>query len=120
MAKNSSGIDDSKFVALSDIFGTTDWRSEFYVSRPSQGSLFGGADDGEQRVANREDMSNFARKRLSTLFRYVSEPLPLTVGNMDRYFELYCLSNTKSDPALTLIKKGVNDIITRRSHQGRR
>ena len=120
MAKNSSGLDDSKFAALSDIFGTTDWRTEFYESRPAQPGLFGEPDDSEQRVGNREDISNFARKRLGTLFNYVSDPLPLTVGNIDRYFELYCLSNSKSSAAIDLIKRGVRDIIKKRAPQGRR
>lgn len=120
MAKDSRGIDPSKFAALSDIFGTTDWRSEFYVSRPLQGTLFGNVEESDERVGNREDVSNFVRKRLATLFRFVSEPLPLTVGNIDRYFELYCLSNSKSDAAINLIKRGVRDIITKRAPRGKR
>jgi three-Cys-motif partner protein len=120
MAKDSRGIDPSKFAALSDIFGTTDWRSEFYVSRPSQGALFGNVEESDERVGNREDVSNFVRKRLATLFRFVSEPLPLTVGNIDRYFELYCLSNSKSDAAINLIKRGVRDIITKRAPRDKR
>jgi three-Cys-motif partner protein len=120
MAKDSRGIDPSKFAALSEIFGTTEWRSEFYVSRPTQGTLFGTVEESDERVGSREDISNFVRKRLHTLFAYVSEPLPLTVGNIDRYFELYCLSNSKSDAAISLIKRGVRDIITKRVPQGRR
>ncbi len=120
MAKDSRGIDSSKFAALSDIFGTTEWRSEFYVSRPQQASFFGTVEESDERIGNREDVSNFVRKRLSTLFAYVSAPLPLTVGNINRYFELYCLSNSNSDVAIKLIKKGVRDIITRRAPQGRR
>jgi three-Cys-motif partner protein len=115
MARNSDGIDESKFAALSDIFGTTDWRQEFYKSRAPQQSLFGEVDNSEQRVGDRKDISNFARKRLTALFKYVSEPLPLTVGNIDNYFELYCLSNSNSDAAIGLIKKGVKDIITKRA-----
>jgi three-Cys-motif partner protein len=120
MARKSSGIDDGKFAALSDIFGTTDWRTEFYKSRPQQQNLFGGSDDSEQRIGNREDISSFARKQLMTLFDYVSEPLPLTVGSIERYFELYCLSNSKSAAAIKLIQKGVRDIITKRAPQGMR
>ncbi len=120
MAKDSRGIDQSKFAALSDIFGATDWRSQFYVSRPIQGDLYGAVEESDERIGNRADVSNFVRKRLRTLFTYVSEPLPLTVGSIDRYFELYCLSNSKSDAAISLIKKGVRDIITKRAPQGRR
>lgn len=120
MAKNSRGMDDSKYAALSDIFGTNDWQSEFYVSRPSQGTFFDGEENGEDRVGSRQDISIYLRKRLKTLFRFVSEPLPLTVGNIEGYFELYCLANSKSDKAIDLIKKGVRDIITKRAPQGRR
>lgn len=120
MAKDSRGIDDSKFAALSDIFGTADWKSEFYVSRPSQGTLFGGVEESDERVGDRKDISNYLRKRLATLFRFVSEPLPLTVGNIDRYFELYCLANPERDIALDLIKRGVRDIIKKREPQGMR
>jgi three-Cys-motif partner protein len=120
MAKDSKAIDPSKFAALSDIFGTTDWRSEFYVSRPTQGGLFEPVEESDERVGSREDVSKFVRKRLQTLYSYVSEPLPLTVGHIDRYFELYCLSNSKSDAAISLIKKGVRDIITKRAPQGKR
>jgi three-Cys-motif partner protein len=120
MAKNSKAIDPGKFAALSDIFGTMDWRSEFYRSRPTQGALFGPVEESDERVGSREDVSKFVRKRLSTLYSYVSEPLPLTVGNIDRYFELYCLSNSKSEAAIRLIKKGVRDIITKRASLGRR
>jgi len=52
MARDSRGIDPSKFAALSDIFGTTEWRSEFYVSRPPQGTLFGNVEEGDERVGN--------------------------------------------------------------------
>lgn len=120
MAKDSRGLDESKFAALSDIFGTGDWKSEFYVSRPTQATLFGGLEESDERIGSREDISKYLRKRLGTLFRFVSEPLPLTVGNIDRYFELYCLANPERDVALGLIKKGVKDIITKRAPQGRR
>lgn len=120
MAKDFRGLDDTKFAALSDIFGTEDWKSEFYVSRPPQTQLFGGVEESDERVGSREDISTYLRKRLATLFRFVSEPLPLTVGNIDRYFELYCLANPERDVALGLIQKGVRDIIKKRAPQGRR
>lgn len=120
MANDSSGIDDIKFAALSDIFGTESWRDEFYSSQPTQQSFLEDVTDSDRRVGTRQDVSRFARQRLKTLFRYVSEPLPLTVVNIERYFELYCLSNSQSDAAIKLIRKGVNDIITKRVPQGRR
>jgi three-Cys-motif partner protein len=120
MAKDASGIDESKFAALSDIFGTTNWRQEFYRSQPKQHLLFGGIDERETRVGTREDVSRYIQSRWRDIFRYVSEPLPLTVGHIDRYFELYCLSNSRSNAAIDLIKKGVRDIITKRASQGKR
>ena len=115
MARDSERIDSSKFLALQEQFGTDDWQAAFYRSMPDQGGLFEAARPSSTKVATPEQISHFMRARLSTLFRYVSEPLPLTVGSMERYFELYCLSNSDSPQAISLIKKGVTDIIKKRA-----
>jgi three-Cys-motif partner protein len=119
MARDSARIDNSKFLALQEQFGTDDWQSAFYRSGPVQGDLFGGGNASINKVATPEQISHFMRERLRTLFCYVSEPLPLTVGAMDRYFELYCLSNSPSPQAIALIKRGVNDIIRKRAQDRR-
>ncbi|WP_197411770.1 MULTISPECIES: three-Cys-motif partner protein TcmP [unclassified Sphingopyxis] len=119
MARDSARIDSSKFLALQEQFGTADWQTAFYRSGPTQGTLFGDTAPSSSKVATPEQISHFMRERLSTLFRYVSDPLPLTVGNMDRYFELYCLSNSPSPQAIALIKKGVTDIIRKRAQDRR-
>lgn len=119
MARNSARIDSSKFLALQEQFGTDDWQAAFYKSGPAQGGLFGDSAPSSSKVATPEQISNFMRERLATLFRYVSDPLPLTVGSMDRYFELYCLSNSPSPQAIALIKKGVTDIIRKRAQDRR-
>ena len=119
MARDSARIDSSKFLALQEQFGTDDWQSAFYKSGPIQGSLFGGGSPSVSKIATPAQISYFMRERLGTLFGYVSEPLPLTVGSMDRYFELYCLSNSPSPQAIALIKKCVNDIIRKRAQDRR-
>lgn len=119
MARDSTRIDSSKFLALQEQFGTDDWQAAFYKSGPMQGNLFGGSIPSSNKTATPEQISHFMRERLATLFRYVSDPLPLTVGSMDRYFELYCLSNSPSPQAITLIKRGVTDIIRKRAQDRR-
>jgi len=108
LAKDSRGIDDGKRRRLSQIFGTDDWEREFYSVRPVQGGLFDQPNDAPMdRMATPEEICAYARKRLKTLYCYVSEPLPLIVRGRD-FFELYCLSN--NGPAVSLIEKGVDHV----------
>jgi three-Cys-motif partner protein len=55
MARDSRRIDASKFAALSDIFGTTEWRTEFYSAQPPQGNLFGGVEERDERIGSRDE-----------------------------------------------------------------
>lgn len=119
MARDGARIDESKYLALKEVFGTDDWQAAFYRSGPDQGNLFGGSSPSSSKRATPEQISQFMRERLGTLFRYVSDPLPLTVGSMNRYFELYCLSNSSSPQAIALIKKGVTDIIRKHGQDKR-
>lgn len=117
LAHDIKGVDDAKRRKLTEIFGCDDWEDQFYRSKPQQGGLFGELEAGKQRIADGDEISAFARKRLKTLFTYVSEPLPLLVNNCD-FFELYCLSNNGS--AVALIQKGVNHVITKYAPASRR
>ena len=109
LAHDIRGVDINKRRKLAQIFGSDDWKHEFYEARPPQASLFEMTRASEiRRVASAEQISLFARKRLSALFCYVSEPLPLLVNGRD-FFELYCLSN--NGPAVHLIRKGVEHVM---------
>lgn len=109
LAHDIRGVDANKRYKLAQIFGSDDWERQFYQQRPPQGSLFDVLPTSElRRAASPEQISAFARKRLKTLFCYVSEPLPLLVNGRG-FFELYCLSNNAA--AVHLIRKGVEHVM---------
>jgi three-Cys-motif partner protein len=108
LAHDIRGVDANKRRKLAQIFGSDDWEREFYEQRPLQGSLFDAPTSDVRRVATPVQISAFARKKLGTLFCYVSEPLPLLVNGRD-FFELYCLSNNAA--AVHLIRKGVEHVM---------
>ena len=118
LANDRSGIDEAKRRSLSRIFGTEEWEREFYQPRPVQGRLFEPTDSSSfGRVAAPDEICAYARKRLKTLFCYVSEPLPLLAKGRD-LFELYCLSN--NGPAIHLITKGVDHVMKKYMPASRR
>ncbi len=109
LAHDIRGVDDNKRRKLSQIFGTDDWEEELYAAQPAQSGFFDPVPVATKgRVASASDISSYARKRLGTLFCYVSNPLPLLVQGRD-FFELYCLSNNR--PAISLIKRGVDHVM---------
>ena len=114
---NIKGLDKPKQRKLAEIFGCDDWEEQFYRSQPQQIDLFAEPVPSKRRIVDANEISAFARKRLKTLFTYVSEPLPLLVNNCD-FFELYCLSNNGS--AVSLIEKGVNHVIGKYAPASRR
>lgn len=107
LAHNITGVDESKRRKLTDVFGCSDWEDEFYRSVPTQMTMFDEPVSGKQRISDPNQISAYARKRLGTLFKFVSEPLPLLVNNCS-FFELYCLSN--NGPAIPLIRRGVEHV----------
>lgn len=118
LANDIGGIDEGKRRSLKRIFGTEEWESEFYRPMPIQHKLFEQSEVSSLgRVASPDEISAYARKRLRTVFRFVSDPLPLVVRGRD-FFELYCLSN--NGPAIPLIKKGVNHVIEKYTPASRR
>mgnify|MGYP005850237275 FL=1 len=109
LARNLAGVDDGKRRALNRIFGTSQWEEGLYSSKPAQMGLFDTSPNVSMgRHAGPDDIAAYARKRLQSLFCYVSEPLPLVIQGND-YFELYCLSNNTS--AIDLINRGVRHIM---------
>lgn len=109
LAGDLGRVDEKKQVSLDSIFGTTDWRQKLYEPRP-QGNLFDANTEKSERVATKEQIEHFAQSRLRSLFRYVSEPLPLLTAGNAHLFSLYCLSNSSSDKAIGLIQRGVTSV----------
>lgn len=108
LAHNHSGIDDDKRRSLSEFFGTPNWEQKFYNFSEKERDLFDAVESSKgTRSVDRSKVGKFLEERLTTLYNYVSAPMPLSVGNQDDYFLLFCLSNSKSGPAIGMIKKGV-------------
>jgi three-Cys-motif partner protein len=110
LAIDLNKVDAHKQRSLDGIFGTTEWRSELYA--PSlNGDLFDMLATRADRDVGVPEIERYARKRLGTIFRYVSEPLPLLANSRGHLFSLFCLSNSDSDRAIGLIKKGVAGVM---------
>ena len=110
LAIDLNKVDEHKQRSLDGIFGTTEWRSELYA--PSlNGDLFDMLATRADRDVGVPEIERYARKRLGTIFRYVSEPLPLLANSRGHLFSLFCLSNSDSDRAIGLIKKGVAGVM---------
>lgn len=103
-------VDTHKQDRLDDIFGTANWRRELYETRVVT-DLFAQTFNTSTRSVSQPQIETYARRRLETLFRYVSEPLPLIADGRGHLFSLFCLSNSASDKAIELIEKGVRSTL---------
>ena len=112
LCRDHRALDESKRAALYEYFGTLEWEGEFYEFDNRQTELFSREPDVRGfRSVDRPSVAAFHRKRLESLFAYVSDPLPLSVGALDDYFLLYCMSNNPSHKARALIAKGATWVI---------
>lgn len=112
LAHRYEKIDASKQASLAEVFGTSDWVSEFYKP-PATDNLLGLIEGPAGRTATKAEVAAFHRQCLQKLFRYVSEPLSLRVGTMDDFFLLYCMSNSPSPQAIGLIHRLSSGVIKR-------
>jgi three-Cys-motif partner protein len=113
LCRDHNALDDHKRSALYECFGTHDWETEFYEFDNRQGQLFSNeAETRGFRNVDKPTVARYHRKRLESLFAYVSDPLPLSVGAHDDYFLLYCLSNNPYPRARALIAKGAGWVVT--------
>jgi len=106
LANDIARVDGYKAAKLDTIFGTTNWREELYDTQVFT-NLFEERVTTSTRKVTLSQIEEYARKRLETLFRYVSPSLPLIADGRGQLFSLFCLSNSASDAAIELIKKGV-------------
>ena len=110
LAGNLDKVDSHKQRALDEAFGTQTWRNEIYEQHSSS-TLFDEVHTVSNKTFTVNDIEGYAHKRLRTIFRYVSKPLPLFNNRESKIFSLFCLTNTPSDKALGLITKGVNSVL---------
>lgn len=106
LANDMARVDEHKAAKLDTIFGTANWREELYDTQVFT-NLFEEQVTTSTRKVTLSQIEEYARKRLGTLFRYVSPSLPLIADGRGQLFSLFCLSNSASDAAIELIEKGV-------------
>lgn len=104
LGQNLSSVDEGKAAALDRFFGEKAWRDEFFRPPVGQVSLFEDEPSAEVAV-NLQAIGEYARRRFSVAFGWVSEPKPLTVRNVPNYFQLYCMTNNPSERARALISR---------------
>lgn len=110
LAHDYSAVDGSKKASLDQIFGCSDWQSELYAEEVSL-DLFDEPIGQTRRVATQKQIEAYARRRLGTLFPYVSDPLPLLMPKGAQLFSLFCLSANDSPVAHSLISRGVSHVL---------
>lgn len=109
LARNGKALDASKERALTEIFGSASWKDDLYETKVET-DLFDTIEH-TNRVANQRQIEAYAKKRLETLFAYVSEPLPLLTERGAQLFSLFFLGANKSPAAIALARKGATAII---------
>lgn len=108
LSHDHAALDQSKRIALNEVFGTPNWEDRFYEHRPTPTNLFDFADAATpSRVADPDKVERFAAERLRTIFSFVSEPIPILTRHKLRQFSLFLLSGNSNAKAVSLIEKGV-------------
>lgn len=108
LAHEHVAVDESKRAALTEIFGTADWEQEFYREVETSRDLFDMERHSRDRDADPDKVEAYARRRLLSIFTFVSEPIPLLTRRGLRQFSLFLASGNKSPLAIDLIKRGVD------------
>lgn len=118
-AKALSAVDGHKERRLTRMFGTEDWRSAWYELRPEQASLFGELDLGgpirdSDRTANEAAVEEWVKRRLGSLFPWVSKPLRLYMdGKGVHQFSLFFAISNTSGPAMGLAQKLASHVLNK-------
>lgn len=107
LAHKHGAVDESKRAALTEVFGTADWEEEFYRDAQDSRDLFDFEITPRERDANPTKVESYARRRLQSIFTFVSEPIPLLARRGLLQFSLFLASGNSSQPAIELIKRGV-------------
>lgn len=107
LAHKHGAVDETKRAALTEVFGTGDWEEEFYRQAQDARDLFDVVDKSRERIADPDKVELYARKRLQSIFTFVSEPIPLLALRGLRAFSLFLATGNSSPQAVNLIKRGV-------------
>jgi three-Cys-motif partner protein len=111
LAGDFAKVDEHKQRALDEVFGSTAWRADIYKVQTVSPGLFDEVGITASKTFTVHQIERYAQDRLKTIFGFVSSPLPLLNDRDSKIFSLFCLSNSSSAAALSLIKKGVNSVL---------
>lgn len=109
LAHDYTAVDQWKQSKLDAVFGGPEWRDELYQESPVIDLFTTGTVDKKRAVSRREIEAYFAAK-LSKLFSFVSDPLPLGDGKQQK-FSLFLLVANDSPKAIGLARSGVTDLL---------
>jgi three-Cys-motif partner protein len=107
LAHKHGAVDETKRAALTEVFGTADWEEEFYREAQEARDLFDVGGSSRERIADPDKVELYARKRLQSIFTFVSEPIPLLAQRGLRAFSLFLATGNSSPQAIDLVKRGV-------------
>lgn len=107
LAHEHGAVDASKRAALTEVFGTDNWEVEFYRTADETCDLFDVGSSRRERDADPNKVEDYARRRLQSIFTFVSEPIPLLARRGLRQFSLFLATGNDSRQAIELIKRGV-------------
>lgn len=107
LAHEHGAVDASKRAALTEVFGTENWEEEFYRTADEARDLFDVGGSRRERDADPNKVEAYARRRLQSIFTFVSEPIPLLARRGLRQFSLFLATGNESPQAIELIKRGV-------------
>lgn len=110
LAGSIDRVDEHKRRALNYVFGSDNWRDEIYKTEIVV-DLFSERTVVGNKSYDVNQIEAFAKRRLQSIFAYVSDPLPLLNERDSKIFSLFCLSNSSSQKALGLISKGVDHVL---------
>lgn len=110
-------LDQSKIEALNKVFGTDQWRKEWYEEPEEQYDLLGNLIGSERRIADADRIERWVHARLRSIFKgSVLQPLRLKHANGAPMASLFfAVSNDKpaavkvaSDIASYILKAGIS------------
>lgn len=109
LAHDYRAVDQWKQDRLDAVLGGSDWREEFYADREEQ-DVFGHVDTQRRRRVTRTEIEDWFRRRLEKTFAFVSPPIALGDGNLQK-FSLFVAIANDSPAAVQLAKNGIRDML---------
>ncbi|MEH6699122.1 MAG: three-Cys-motif partner protein TcmP [Brevundimonas sp.] len=108
-ARSYEAVDAKKAAYLDRAFGTAAWRTELYKPE-TQAPLLEDLGTRNERV-DRSEVEAYVKRRLETLFPYVSQPLPLLMPAGAQLFSLFFAAANPSPPAVALARRCIKDLL---------